>query len=345
MNEIDKDIEQLDKYLQDVRNYIRQFLTDNGREPREFYNAIQYPVGLVDEQMVPGDSQSGKMLRPRLCILSCMAAGGEVRKAIPAAAAIEILHNFTLVHDDIEDHSPSRRHRPSLWNLIGVPLALNAGDGMFVISHMVLQSMLELGVPAQTVLAAIDKFDQAALSVCEGQHMDLMFEAREEVSLQEYLAMISRKTGALMGLSCYLGALVAGKDECVLEQYRHFGENLGLAYQIRDDIAGIWESSESTGKRELEDIFRKKKSYPIVKAMEVLEGNEAERLRQIYKNESITDEEALWVKETLKNRGIMQEGIEKVHEYLSRAVAALQQAGASGVAMQRLQVFVESLSI
>lgn len=330
-------------YLSLVREEMRRVLATRNDGPEEFRAAMLYAVGGADEHLHPGDTGGGKLLRPRLCLLACGAAGGDAGRAVPAAAAVELLHNFTLVHDDIQDNSPTRRHLPTLWSLIGVPLAINAGDAMFATSHLVLASLLEQGVPPSTVLRALEQFDITARRLCEGQHLDISFEQRSTVSSDEYLAMIERKTGALMGLSCYLGALVAGKPEETLRLYEQFGEVLGAGYQIRDDLAGVWHEEASTGKRLMEDIYRRKKSYPAVRAFETATGAEVARLREIYAAPAVEDSDAHWARDLMSRLGLYEEGRARIQGCVQSGLRALKASNARGPAAEQLREFANGL--
>ncbi len=331
--------------LQSVQDEMRRALSPEGGYPADFYASMHYAFGWADESLQPVEGQSGKMLRPQLCLLSCITAGGDPSRAVPAAAALELLHNFTLVHDDIQDGSSQRRHRSSMWKLIGVPLAINAGDGIFVTSHLALARLADVGVEPRLVLQALEQFDKAALLVCEGQHLDISWEDQDGdgISSVEYLGMVGRKTGALMGLSCYLGALAAGAGPTTLELYRRFGDSLGTGYQIRDDLAGVWHEEASTGKRPLEDVYKRKKSYPVVRAFEKAVGSEADNLHRIYRAGPVSEEDAFWVRDLMTRLGIHEEGRERIRGYASRAFAALDEAGASGPTAEELRRAAEGL--
>ena len=332
---------EMDAYLPLVREEMRVALAPDGGMPEGFYGAMRYAVGLADEQLQPAEQGGGKLLRPRLVLLSCAAAGGDVTKAVPVAAAVELLHNFTLVHDDIQDASHQRRHRPSVWSLIGMPLALNAGDAMYACAHLVLASLARRGADASLVLHALEEFDQTAITLCEGQHLDISFESRDAVSSEEYLAMIERKTGALMGLSCYLGALVAGTPSNALGAYRQFGVAAGVAYQIHDDLAGVWLAEARTGKREMEDIYGRKKSYPAVRVFETASPDEQERLSAIYGAPVVQEQDALWVRDLMTRLGLHEEGRRRVETCAATALEALSTAGASGAAAGQLHAFAQ----
>ncbi|MEJ7653458.1 MAG: polyprenyl synthetase family protein [Chloroflexia bacterium] len=209
--------------LDAVTDLVRRALSPEDGKPEEFYAVMRYAMGWTDEQLRPIESGGGKLHRPRLCMLACLAAGGG-SSALPAAAALELFHNFTLVHDDIQDDSPQRRHRPSVWSLVGVPLAINTGTACS--SRLIGCSLARrdgFGPGARDSRAR--RVDRAAPRFAKG-NMDISFERRDSVSSDEYLAMIERKTGALMGLSCYLGALTAGAPRADLALYRAFGEGV-----------------------------------------------------------------------------------------------------------------------
>lgn len=232
-----------------------------------FYGMMNYHMGWVDEHFQPGDYAAGKRIRPLLCLMACEAVGGDVRQALPAAAAIEILHNFSLVHDDIEDGDELRRHRRTMWNVWGVPQAVNAGDGMFAIAYQSMLRLPERGVSAATTVAALDRFTCTCIMLTEGQYLDLSFEHRLDVTVDEYVQMVGGKTGALIAAALTIGALVGGADKETSEALYRFGFNIGLAFQIRDDVLGIWGDPSVTGKAAGNDLLRQKKSLPLLYAL------------------------------------------------------------------------------
>jgi len=241
------------------------------------YEMMHYHMGWADESLRPITLAAGKRIRPLLCLMSCAAVGGDPTSALPAAAAVEILHNFSLVHDDIQDGDETRRHRPTLWALWGVPQAINVGDGMFALAYASLvrakvsSSIDLLPDPAGNnswTLKAFERFTEICIRLTEGQHLDLSFEEREDVTAAEYLRMIEGKTAALIAGSLALGAQFGGaghrKSECLYQ----FGHNIGMAFQIQDDILGIWGDPEVTGKPAGNDILRRKKSLPLLYGLE-----------------------------------------------------------------------------
>lgn len=244
---------------------------------------LRYHLGWADEAGRPLDSGGGgKLLRPSLLLLCAEAAGGTRDDAIAAAAAIELLHNFTLIHDDIEDRSDLRHGRPTLWRRFGVPLAVNAGDGLWAIAHTAMHRLGDAGMPPERILAAMRTLDDACVALCQGQDADLRFEGDTAVSVDGYLAMIRGKTGALMAASAACGAIVAGADAATVRGFHEFGLWLGQAFQIRDDWLGIWGDPRRTGKAAAEDLRERKLSYPVVHALEHASASGRARLAHLY---------------------------------------------------------------
>ena len=229
-----------------------------------FYGMIHYHMGWKDEDFRPMVFNSGKRIRPLLTLLINDAAGGDWTQAVPAASAIEIIHNFSLVHDDIQDASETRRGRETLWRLWGQPLSINTGDAMFAMAHLGLNRLADHNVSADAVVRAFRRFDETCVELTQGQYADMSFETRDSVSTDEYLSMITGKTAVLIALSAELGALVAGVDDETIAHYAAFGRELGLAFQIEDDILGIWGDESLTGKSAASDIITRKKSLPVL---------------------------------------------------------------------------------
>ena len=281
----------LDSYLPLVENELRACMLPlaGGDSPPAFFGMMHYHLGWTDAQFHPAQAKIGKRLRPLFTLLACQAAGGDVQAALPAAAAVELIHNFSLIHDDIEDRSATRRGRPTVWALWGEAQAINAGDALFTLAHLALHRLGERGVPRDRIAAALRALDQANLELCRGQHMDLDFEGRLDVGADAYMAMIQGKTAVLLGCAGHLGALVASPDEALAERYRRVGEELGLAFQIQDDVLGIWGEAGVTGKPVADDIRSRKKSLPIVFVLGQADDLGAERLRAIYAQETLSE--------------------------------------------------------
>ncbi len=231
------------------------------------YGMIAYHLGWRDASFRPAEGRGGKRLRPLLCLLAAEAVGGEWERVLPAAAAVELVHNFSLIHDDIEDRSSLRRGQPTVWRLWGVPQALNAGDALFTLARSALLRLCRYGFPAETVLEAIALLDRAVLRLCEGQYLDLSFEGRLDVDEAAYLEMIAAKTAALLEAASELGAFLGGGDAAMIAALRSYGYALGMAFQVQDDILGVWGQEERTGKPQAADIVERKLGLAAVYAL------------------------------------------------------------------------------
>lgn len=236
----------------------------NGPGLGELHDMMRYHLGWIGEGA--GAKARGKRIRPLIVLLTTASAGGDWERALPASAGIELVHNFSLIHDDIEDNSPLRRGRPTLWKKWGVPQAVNAGDAMFSLAHLALQPM-ETTSPTVNTLQAGRVLQQACLTLTQGQYLDIAYEDREDLSIEDYWPMVSGKTAALLAACTELGALVAEAAPATREAYSNFGRHLGLAFQALDDILGIWGESEHIGKSTASDLVEGKKSLPVLFAL------------------------------------------------------------------------------
>jgi geranylgeranyl diphosphate synthase type I len=267
------------RYRDDITGALRRALD---RPDIGHFRYMRYHLGWQDAAGNAVPSGGGKMLRPALVLLSAEAVGGGAEVAMPASAALELVHNFTLIHDDIEDDSDTRHGRDTVWRIAGVPQAINAGDGMFVLAQRTLLTLADTGVAADRVLAAATALNEACIYLCEGQHMDIGFETRERVTQAEYETMISGKTAALLGASMAIGAIAGGADDATVAAFSECGRLLGRAFQVQDDVLGIWGEADVTGKPVADDIRSKKKSFPIVWAFEHAAGEDLARLERAY---------------------------------------------------------------
>lgn len=222
---------------------------------------ITYHMGWEGENA--GSEASGKRIRPLLVLLVTAASGSDWHKALPAAVAVELVHNFSLIHDDIEDNSPLRRGRTTIWKKWGVPQAINTGDAMLTLAHLALLQ-LEETTSKETALRAARLLQDTCLKLTEGQHLDIAYQDRSDLNIEDYWPMVEKKTATLLSTCTGMGALVAGADEDRQQAYQRFGHLLGLAYQTLDDLLGIWGDTEVTGKSADSDLFTGKKSLPIL---------------------------------------------------------------------------------
>lgn len=287
-----------------LQNTVHAAQTRGGTpELAAFYGQMRYHQGWVDAHFSPTQSNPGKLLRPTLLLLAYEAAGAwelahtsadkreYLQRALPAAVAIELTHNFSLIHDDIEDSDAERRHRPTLWKVWGIPQALNTGDGMFALARLALWGVLEQGVEGSIAARLGAALDEACLVLAEGQHLDISFEQRQDVSVAMYVDMIGRKTGALMGCAAKMGALLGTRDQETIERFQSFGRAMGIAFQVRDDILGVWASTVELGKTAAGDISRRKKSLPFLHTLEHATPHDLDLLQTIYQQEQVPSPE------------------------------------------------------
>lgn len=322
--------EVFERYVPALEQEMQAILRTEAAEPspdvEPLYGMLRYHLGWADENLRPANAASGKRIRPVLCLLSCEACGGDFRQALSIAAAIELIHNFTLIHDDIQDRSQRRRHRPCVWTLWGEAQAINAGDALYSIASLAPYRSIACGVPAETVLFATRSLHSTLLSVCEGQYMDVAFEERTDVTPELYLAMIKRKTASLVACSTHLGAYIATGDDVVAGNFREFGHALGMAFQIQDDILGIWGDPAVTGKPVGDDIYQRKKTLPIVYGLEVGEVMERLRLEQILACPKVTVAEVEEATTILSRLGAREYAIQSAQKWFDLALGALSRA-------------------
>src|SRR5215213_3702390 len=320
----------------------------DGRTPL-LAGMIRYHLGYAGRDLRPLDARAvdrGKRLRPTVALLAAGAAGGDPRVAAPVAAALELLHNFTLIHDDVQDESPVRRHRPTVWSLWGVGQAINAGDALFAASHLPLYQLTSTSVSAELILRLLEAFDRMTIAIVEGQTLDLTFETRSDVSAGEYLEMIAGKTAAIVRFAAWAGALLGGADEVAASRWAEFGLALGLGFQARDDLLGIWGAQEATGKAPADDVRRRKQSLPILILRDRLTGTERAELDRIYAEPNVDRAGVARVLALLERERVRQEVEAVIGTYHDRAAAALLDAARPGhnPARDRLLTLVERLS-
>lgn len=286
-----------------------------------FYAMQEYHLGWRDDSLNPSSFDPGKLLRPQLAILACLAVGGETAHALPLAAGIQLIHDFSLIHDDIEDDSDTRRGRTTVWKQWGLAHGINAGDGMFVIAHLAMHRMAEAGVSAGTVLDVLRRFDQTILTICEGQFLDLSFEGELSITESDYLAMIGRKTAALIASALGLGAMVGGADAVSVAACFDAGHNLGMAFQVQDDMLGIWGDPALTGKPYAADIYRRKVSLPIIHALN--HADDRDDLEHVYQLQTIGRNEVERAITVLNSAGSRNATENMAAHYHQEAVRAL----------------------
>jgi geranylgeranyl diphosphate synthase type I len=278
------------------------------------YDLVAYHLGWADADGRPAEASGGKLVRPLLCLAAARGYGDE-GAALDAAVAIELLHAFSLVHDDIEDGDRERRHRPTLWALRGVPLAINAGDSLFALAHRVLIDAVAR-LPSAAALRALRLFEDATLRMIEGQHDDLEFETRPAVTLSEYLRMTAGKTGALIGASLALGGLFGGAGEEDVDTLRDAGVAIGVAFQAVDDALAVWGDARRTGKAVGNDAARGKKSLPVVLRASLDSDGHDHEVALRTATEAIAREHAERARDLLRETGMRPEGRADIDELI-----------------------------
>ncbi|MER5553996.1 polyprenyl synthetase family protein [Streptomyces sp. NPDC002793] len=262
----------------------------------EMSRIAHYHFGWADAEGRPTGTWGGKMIRPTLALLSARAAGGAAADGLPAAVAVELVHNFSLLHDDIMDGDETRRGRATAWTLFGVPGAILAGDAMVTAATSVLMNAPGAGARSATLALMT-----ATQRMIDGQSSDAEFERREDVTLAECVRMAGDKTGALLGSACALGADLLGAERNMVERLGAFGEHVGLAFQLVDDLLGIWGDPERTGKQVGADLRVRKKSLPVVAA---LDSPGTDELRALYfRPEPLTESDVRRVTELVERAG------------------------------------------
>jgi len=230
--------------------------------PESMRRVASYHFGWCDSQGKPASGDTGKAVRPALALLCAQAVGGDPEAAVPAAVAVELVHNFSLLHDDVLDRDLMRRHQPAAWTVFGAADAILAGSALLSLAFQaVAQGSEALGAQG------VRRLHQAVADLCHGQSLDLSFEQRGQVEIAESWTMSAAKTGALFSCACSLGALAGGATAGQVRRLNDFGDHLGLAFQLVDDLLGIWGDPAVTGKPAHSDLTSRKKSLPVVAAL------------------------------------------------------------------------------
>ncbi len=326
------------EYLPSLEDDMRSVIRGVDEVERHLFGMLQYHLGWVDAAFKRCEGRSGKRVRPILCLLSCEGCGGVWDQALPAATAIELLHNFSLIHDDIEDQDRVRRGRPTLWSIWGQAQGINAGDTLFALSQLALLRLAERGVGPEVVVHAARLFNEMCVALTRGQYLDIGFEEDDNVSVEDYMVMIEAKTAALVACACELGGLVAGAPAEQREHLHVFGLHLGLAFQLLDDVLGIWGDAAVTGKPVGADIARRKKSLPIIYGLQ-----QSAELRRLMFRKSLSDDDVLRARHLLEAVGSREytEGLAEMHH--EATLVALGRAELCNPAAQALHELSERL--
>jgi geranylgeranyl diphosphate synthase type I len=327
-----------ERYLPPLEAEMRAVVHTTDPRHAALFGMLHYHLGWADAAFNPVQARAGKRVRPLLCLLACEACGGNWEQALPAGAAIELLHNFSLIHDDIEDRDTTRRGRPTVWSLWGEAQGINTGDTLFTLTQLALTRLSERDVPATTVVEALRLLNHTCVTLTGGQHLDIGFESRADVSIADYLAMIERKTAALLACACEMGGLVAAAHDERRVHLRSLGHHLGLAFQMRDDILGIWGDPARTGKPVGADIARRKKSLPILHGLE-----HSAELRALLSQGTLSADDVRQATQLLQAAHSRDYTEQLAREHHAQALTALEEANLRGPAAQALHELTQTL--
>ena len=298
------------------------------QEPADLYDPITYMLNL-----------GGKRIRPLLVLIGCDLFNGDLEKAGPAALAIELFHNFTLLHDDIMDRAPLRRGKETVYKKWNTNVAILSGDTMFALACEYLSRSNPDVLPL-----ALSEFTRTARMVCEGQQYDMNFESRKVVTIGEYLEMIRLKTAVLIGCSLKLGAILAKALPDETAKIYAFGENIGMAFQLQDDLLDVYGNEQKFGKEIGGDILSGKKTFLLLKAYEIATVIERSELDQCFSDQSIPAEEKIArVKNVYQSLKIREITIEEIEKYFSKALQSCDGIQADEKSKKVLRLFVNDL--
>ncbi len=310
---------------------------------------FRYHLGWADRQgrFLDTPQDPGKAVRPALCLFACQALEGSWEQAMPAALALELIHNFSLVHDDIQDGDEMRRHKPTVWCVWGQPKALAVGNSMHAAAFQTALDLTNRGVPEAKALRCSQLIVESSLSMIKGQVQDLQFEDSLDIGIDAYLGMIKLKTGALITCSVRMGALLATDVDAHVSAFTDYGNSLGRMFQIRDDVLGIWGDEKTTGKAGSStdnDIRRKKKSFPIVLALQNADGPDRRRLESIYAKQTLNQQDVDDVLEILESVRAQESARHMINREATLAMEALAPVPLSEWAREEAQGLVNFLA-
>lgn len=325
-------LEQLHPYTQAVEQEIADVIGSAAvEEVRGLYRMLEYHLGWVepDGTPVPEDDRrsfAGKRLRPALCLLFCQLAGGDWKSAVPAAAAVELVHSFSLIHDDVEDGDKTRHHRPTVWAVWGVNHAVNSGSSVQALVYASALRCRDRGCSDHTVLAVVRQLTNAVLRMTEGQYLDMRLEGGRIPEPRIHQAMVKGKTCALLSAACGIGWLL-GNTACDEGRRAHaeaFGEALGLAFQARDDILGTWGNASVTGKPVGSDLLRRKKTLPVVLAYQTANGDQRRQMERFFTKRTPSPGALAAVLELLESLGAREAAQREAERLAADAYACLE---------------------
>jgi geranylgeranyl diphosphate synthase type I len=322
--------ERLESLIALIDGWMRPYVERADGPAVRFYQMMAYHLGWVapDGTRLDPPARTGKRVRPILAILTAEAFGGTARLARGPAVALELIHNFSLVHDDIQDRSDRRHNRETVWKLWGGAQGINVGDALFALSQL---ALAEHAAEHPRLADGVLRLNRTCLRLCEGQYLDLALESAADVTLEQYEQMIARKTAALIECSAALGAWAAGASRDAIEAAGRFGHELGMAFQLQDDLLGVWGDPSVTGKPARDDVRSRKKGLPMVLAVQLAASPPRDELLAILRAPAEPDERTIGrVVSLMEQIGVREQAAEMVSDRFARVEQAVGAALPSG---------------
>jgi geranylgeranyl diphosphate synthase, type II len=315
-----------EQLLEKVRIALSGVKLEN--QPEELYKPISYTLDL-----------GGKRIRPVMVLLACEMFGGDVETAINSAIAIEIFHNFTLLHDDIMDNAPIRRGKPSVYKKWNSNVAILSGDTMFAIAYECLARS-----DSKVLHKVLNIFTRAAIEVCEGQQYDMNYETVDAVSDEEYIEMIRLKTSVLIAASLKTGAVIAGANDKDVDNIYAFGEYVGLAFQLQDDLLDVYGNQDKFGKKIGGDIVTNKKTFLYIHALQEAKGKDLELLQHYFSSLDFDPEEKVSeVRKIYDKLGVKEATEKRINEYYEEALEYFKKTSAPQDKKSILKKFTDQM--
>ena len=331
-------IQDLEQYHADLDSELEAIL-----QPREglLYDMMLYQLGWADKQGEP--LPKPRPLRPYalLALLSSEAVGGSHQPALPAAAAMELVHTFIEVHKDVQEGNPRQESRPSVWWVWGPGQAINVGDGLHALGRSALFRLSDANLPLDRVLQALGILDEACIQMCEGQYLELSHQERLDISRSSYLKMAANLTGSVTSCAMALGALAATGRQNAVAAFQEAGRKLGLAYQVRQDVQAVW--GNQNGGTASPQFLNKKKLYPIAALLESADLSTKRALGDIYFKRVLEPDDQQQLLNLLEANDVRADAESTVADYITQAEAALQASGLEEEALQPLLDFARNL--
>jgi geranylgeranyl diphosphate synthase type I len=322
--------QRLDDLIALIDGWIRPYVERPDSPAARFYQMMAYHHGWVgaDGTVLDPPARTGKRVRPMLSILTCEAFGGTTDDARGPAVALELIHNFSLVHDDIQDGSFQRHNRETVWRLWGSAQGINVGDGLYALAQV---ALAEQAADHPRIGQGLLRLNQTCVRLVEGQYLDLALESAADASFEQYEQMVARKTAALIECSTALGAWAAGASDAQIEAAGRFGYELGVAFQLQDDLLGVWGDPAVTGKPARDDVRSRKKALPMMLALRLAADATRDELVRVLRAPGPPDDADLDRVVTLMERlGVREQAAEMVQDRFARVDRAIGAALAPG---------------